>query len=325
MFERFYALSVNTFLETIRQPLYGVMLMAIAFLLVLNVSLAAFTLEDDNKLLLDLGLSTLLLGGLFLSAFSASSVLGREIEEKTVLVVVSKPVNRPLLFLGKFAGLWAALAVAFYLSLLVFILAQRHGVLQNSSDPWDAPVLAFGGGSLALALVAAGFCNYFYGKEFSVTAIALATPLLTAAVLGVGKLDEKWNVIPFGSNFIDEQVLIAAYLVFLNVVIIAAVALAASTRFGQTMTLVIATCVLGLGVVSDYAFGQYEQTSVAAAAAYRLVPNMGVYWVIDGLHAGAEETTVPLSYVAYASAYAALQTVAILSVGIAAFQRREVG
>ena len=114
MVQRFLALANNTFVETVRQPIYAVLLLATAAMLVLNVSLAGFTLEDDDKLLLDLGLSTLMLSGLFLSAFSATGVLTREIENKTVLTVISKPVGRPLFILGKFAGLLAALLLAFY-------------------------------------------------------------------------------------------------------------------------------------------------------------------------------------------------------------------
>ena len=52
MVQRFYTLALNTFVETIRQPIYGVILLATAVLLVLNVSLAAFTLDDDDKLLI---------------------------------------------------------------------------------------------------------------------------------------------------------------------------------------------------------------------------------------------------------------------------------
>ena len=55
MWQRLYALALNTFMETIRQPIYGVILLVTAALLILNVSLAAFTLDDDDKLLLDEG------------------------------------------------------------------------------------------------------------------------------------------------------------------------------------------------------------------------------------------------------------------------------
>jgi len=325
MLQRFYTLALNCFVETIRQPIYGVILLATAILMVLNVSLAAFTLENDNKLLIDLGLSTLLLSGLFLSAFSAAGVLSREIENKTVLTVISKPIGRPLFILGKFAGLAAALAVAYYLSLLVFIMAVRHGVLQNSSDPWDAPVLTFGLVALTIGLVAAAFCNFFYNKHFSATAVAFLVPLMTLAVLLVGFFDEHWTVIPFGSNLVGGQVIVAAYLVLLAVLVTAAVALAASTRFGQLMTLVTCTIVLGLGVVTDYAFGQHAGSSTLAAILYRIVPNMGPFWVVDGLVAGSEETTVTLGYVGYVSLYGLLITSGILGLAVALFQKREVG
>ena len=325
MLQRFYTIALNTFVETIRQPIYGVILLATAILLVLNVSLAGFTLDNDDKLLLDLGLSTLLLSGLFLSAFSAASVLSREIENKTVLTVISKPVGRPTFVLGKYAGLAAALSLAFYLSTLVFVLTVRHGVLQNSTDPWDAPVLILGAGGVALPLLIASFCNYFYGKDFPTTFLALLAPILTVAVLTVAKFDEHWEVIPFASNFVGGQVFLAAYLVMLCVGVTAAVALAASTRFGQLMTLVICTGFLGVGLVSDYAFGQYRETSSLATLAYYLVPNIGPFWVVDALQAGTYKTTIPLSYVGYMTAYATLLTVGVLGIGIAAFQKREVG
>ncbi len=325
MWQRFYTLAHSTFVETIRQPIYGVMLLLTAAMLILNVSLAAFTLEDDDKLLLSLGLSTLLLSGLFLCAFSASGVLAREIENKTVLTVISKPVSRPMFILGKFTGLAAALVLAFYLSCLVFILAQRHGVLQNSSDPWDAPVLALGFGSLAVSLIAATFANYLYGSHFSTTTIAFVTPLLTVAVLIVGKLNEHWEIIPFASNFVGGQVLIAAYFVLLVVILTAAVALAASTRFGTLMTLMICVCFLGLGFTSDAAFGRHAEGSALASSLYSIVPNVGPFWVIDGLYAETEVTAIPLRYVGYVTGYAALLTSATLGIAVFIFQKREVG
>jgi len=324
MVQRLLALATNTFVETIRQPIYGVLLLATAAMLILNVSLAGFTLEDDDKLLLDLGLSTLMLSGLFLSAFSATGVLTREIENKTVLTVISKPVGRPLFILGKFTGLLAALTLAFYLSCLVFILAQRHGVLQNSTDPWDAPVLALGFGSLALSGIIAAFCNYSYGRDFPTTFMVVFAPMLTLAVLVVAKFDEHWEVIPLGSNFVGGQVIFAAYLVWLMVLLTSVVAIAASTRLGQVATLVTCTVFLAVGISSDYAFGQHIEQSYWAAGAYRIIPNMGLFWVIDGLSAGKAEATVPVSYIVYATGYTALFTLAILSVAIGSFQRREV-
>jgi hypothetical protein len=149
--------------------------------------------------------------------------------------------------------------------------------------------------------------------------------MLTVSVLLVAKFDEHWDVIPFASNFVGGQILLAVYLVFMMIMITAAVALAASTRFGQLMTLIICTVVLGLGVIADYAFGQHAAESDLAATAYYTVPNMGPFWVIDGLYAGTEKTTITFGYVGYVTTYAALLVVGILSIAVIAFQRREVG
>lgn len=325
MFLKLYSIAANAFLETIRQPIYGVILITTALLFMLNVSLAAFTMEDDNKLLLDLGLSTLLLGGLFLSAFSAAGILSREIDNKTVLTVISKPIGRPVFILGKFAGLAGALLVAYYLMSLVFLLTVRHGVLQSTSDPWDGPVLVLGFGSVFAALVVGAWCNYFYNKNFSTTAVATLVPLLTVSVLVIGKFDEHWDVIPFGSNYIGGQVIIAAYLVMLAVLLTASVALAASTRFGPTMTLVICTGFLVLGVITDYAFGQHAQDSRLASLAYHVIPNFGPFWIIDGITTGSPETTATFKYVVLTTAYALLLTTGVLGIAVAAFQKREVG
>ena len=47
--------------------------------------------------------------------------------------------------------------------------------------------------------------------------------------------------------------------------------------------------------------------------------------VIDGLYAESEATMITLRYVVYVTCYAALLTTGILSIAVAAFQKREVG
>ena len=322
MFSRLYHIGANTFLETVRQPIYGVVLFATALMMILNIALAGFTLEDDDKLLLDLGLSTLLLSGLFLSVFSATGVLTREIENKTVLTVLSKPVSRPVLIAGKYGGVLAALVVALYVCFLVFLMTLRHKVLQRSTDPWDQPVLVFGFGSLALTLGIAAFCNYFYGSEFASTSLALAVPLLTLAVLLMGVWDKTWNLQPFGAGIFNREIFCAAFLVVLAVMVLAAVALAASTRLTQVMTLLVCVLVTGLGLISDFVLGQHIEQSPLAWTLYHVLPNLGFYWITDAINSG---TPVPGRYIAMTAGYTVLLVTAILMIGVALFQRREVG
>lgn len=322
MFGRFIAIAHITFVETIRQPIYGVVLVTTLLLMILNVALAGFTLDDDNKLLIELGVSTLLLGGLFLASFSATSVLTREIENKTVLTVISKPVSRPVFFAGKFAGLLTALTLAFYICFLGFFFSIQHKVLQTSADPWHMPVIVFGLGGSIFVCIVAGMRNYLFGKEFITTALALGTPLLTAGALATCFLGRQWELQPFSKGFPDPQIFIAVFLVFCAVVVLAAIALAASTRFGQVMTLMICLGVLMVGLILDYFLGSLAAHHLWAAVLYRHLPNFSFFWVVDAVNA---ESAIPLRYTVLTAAYAALFSVAALFTGIALFQRREVG
>ena len=322
MFSRFWGIVTNSFTETIRQPIYGVLLLVTTGLLVLNVGVSGYTLSDDNKLLKDLGLSTLLLSGLFLAAFSSAGILSREIENKTVLTVISKPVSRPTFLAAKFVGLSGALGVAFYLLGIVFLLTMRHKVLERASQDFDLPVILFGSSAFLAAILVAAFCNYLYDMQFASTSIALALPLMTLAMGLVAWIGPTWQFQPFGKDFVDGQLIGAAVLVFAMVLILTAVAVAVSTRLGQVMTSTICFGVLLVGLVSDTLFGQYQETSLLARMAYWVAPNLAFLWVTDAL---TQESRITLTYVSMACGYAALIVGAWLFIGIALFQKREVG
>lgn len=322
MLAKFYSIAANTFLETIRQPVYAAVLLITILMMIDNVGLAAFTLEDDDKLLRDLGLNTLLLSGLFLAAFSATSVLTREIENKTVMTVLSKPVGRIVFILGKYAGLIAALLLAFYISLLAFAMSLRHAVLQTSADPWDMPIIVFGFGGAIGSVLLAAVLNYVNNNGFMGTMLAIATPVLTVGLILAAFFDPHWNVQPFAKGFISPQILLAALLVLMEVMILAAVALAASTRMRQIPTLLTCLAVLAVGLISDHALQPQAESSTIIAALYRALPNLDIFWVIDGLNAGIP---IPWSYVGQVGLYAAFEVVAILMLGVALFQTREVG
>jgi hypothetical protein len=263
MLTKLLAILRNTFTETIRQPVFGLLVLVIMGCLTINTMIAAFStspsdeIYDDNKMLYDLGLSTLLVGGLFLAGFSSAGILSREIENKTVLTVISKPVSRPVFVVGKALGLGGALTVGYYLCALTFFLSARHGVMQASAQHFDWPVLLFGFGAVVLTFLIATFCNYFYGWQFPSTCLALGGVLMTMACGLVGFIDNEWHTQSFATKIVEAQLPTAVVLVYFAVMILTAVALAASTRLGQVMTLLICFLVLALGLTSDYFFQPY--------------------------------------------------------------------
>lgn len=327
MFTRILAVARTTFTEAVRQPIYAVVIFLTWLMLILNVNLSAFSLDDDNKLLLDLGMSSLLLSGLLLSAFCASGAVSAEIEDRTVLTIVSKPVSRTAFLLGKFLGLNAALFMAFYLCSLVFLFTVRHRVMQSTADTFDLPVIVFGLSAALTALLVAGLGNFLYRWHFSSVFMRLAVPLFTLAMVLVGFITKHWEFQSFGADFAIRnapgllRIVTGLGLIYIAVLMISGVALAASTRLGQVMTLIVCTGFFLLGLISNYLFGRFADHSVLADIFYRSVGNLQPFWITDAITQAQEIT---FGYAAMTVAYGLLYTAGLLALAIALFQTREV-
>jgi len=106
------------------QPLYSIVMAIGIFALLIFVFIPGNTFGDDIKQLKDAGLSTILVLCIFQSVWSASTSVADEVEGKTALTVLSKPVSRRDFILGKFAGIaWSAglMCVIFGILLLVTV------------------------------------------------------------------------------------------------------------------------------------------------------------------------------------------------------------
>ncbi|MHC4992766.1 MAG: hypothetical protein ACYTGC_17480, partial [Planctomycetota bacterium] len=254
MFEQLLAIVRNTFFESIRQPIMLVVLMVAVLLILLSNPLAAFTMEDDQRMLVHMGLATVFTGGALLASFIATSVLTREIENRTALTVISKPVGRPVFVIGKFLGVAAAMTVGTLLMSFAFLLVEQHGVLQTVRDPFHRPVVTFGVIAMVLGVGAGVWCNYFYGMAFSSTIICVLTPLLGLAYFFslLFRPDFASQPPPFA---LKADLWLALVCLLMAILVLTSIALAASTRLGQVMTLIVTIGVFLLGMLSDHFLG----------------------------------------------------------------------
>ncbi|MEM7164623.1 MAG: hypothetical protein AAF581_04125 [Planctomycetota bacterium] len=315
------AVAGNTAVEATRQPIYVTMLLLVLFLTALSPALSAFTFEDDNKLLVDIGLSTIFVGGLFLAAFTATGVVHDEIERKTVLTVVSKPVDRLTFIVGKYLGVLAASAIAHWCWSLAFLLAVRHRVLARMNDTFDEPVLVFGIGSALLALALASLWNFLRRREFGSTLAKFLAVLLPIGTLLTFSLDKQWQwQSPFGD--LSMPLTWALLLLFEAEAILCAIAVATSTRLRRAMTLSVCGGAFVLGITSDYFFGRHIEESFLARIAYAVTPNLQYHWLADALTQGR---TIDAGYVGLVTAYSAFVVLALLAVAAMLFRDREVG
>jgi ABC-2 type transport system permease protein len=318
---KLFTIAKNTFTETIRQPVYAVIITAALLLFVVNPSISMYSLDDDNKLLRELGLSTLFIASLFIAIFSASGAVAEEIENKTILTVLSKPVQRPIFILAKFLGVTGAVAMGHYICTIALIMAIRNGVLENVDSTNDFTVIGTAGVVLVITLLLSAFLNYTYDWKTTSTAMVLLAGLGTIGLIFLIFFDRDWKFNPTNNNIHSIDIYGSA-LLFLATVVIASLAVTISCRFNIVVTLSACAGIFLLGLVSDWAFGTLAKTHLWAKICYFAIPNLQVFWISDAIYEGS---SIPIKYILISATYAICYTGGILSLAVALFQRRQVG
>jgi ABC-type transport system involved in multi-copper enzyme maturation permease subunit len=109
--KRIWAVASNTFREVLRDRIFFILvfyavLMFIAWRLLPEIAGGA-----QNKILSDVGPASASLLGVIVAIFVGTSLINKEIEKRTVFVLVTKPINSAEFILGKHLGLSAVLAI----------------------------------------------------------------------------------------------------------------------------------------------------------------------------------------------------------------------
>ena len=318
---RLLAISKNTFIETLRQPIYAVIIIFALILMFLAPAISMYTLDEDIKLLRELGLSTLFLAGLFIAVFASTGAIAEEIESGTITTVLSKPISRPAFVVGKFLGVCGAVALAHLLITMIFLMMVRHGVLESAGDEVDWTVITAAAAAILLTLTITAFMNYAYEWNFLSTGILLAVIFTGFGILFLSFVDRDWKFNPANNHFTRFDV-IASALLLLAILVLVALAILFSTRFNEVLTLTFCVGIFLVGLISDWVFGRFADQHFWAKIAEALTPNLQVFWVSDAIY---ETGVFPLGYLYMALVYATLYTAGILALAIALFQRRQVG
>lgn len=124
---RVWALALSTAKNEMAQPLY-LLLLAIGMFLILLFGIYPFnTLGDDIRVLKDSGVTMIMVLGMVQAIWSAGTSISDEIEGRTALTVLSKPVSRRSFILGKYAGIMLAVLVLFVIisAVLVIVLSYK--------------------------------------------------------------------------------------------------------------------------------------------------------------------------------------------------------
>lgn len=109
--DRTFVILRHTFKEAVAQPIFTVILLLGTAILVIFGALPFFTLGDDTTMFKAVGLDVVLILVLIATLFATSRSIFEEIEDRTMLTLMSKPVQRWQVLLGKYLGLVSASGV----------------------------------------------------------------------------------------------------------------------------------------------------------------------------------------------------------------------
>ena len=120
--------------EAVRQPVFLLCMALAIVVLFINTVLPFFSLGDDVKMLKDCGLATILISGLLIAVWTASTSVADEIEGKTAMTLLSKPINRRQFVLGKYIGIVQAVLWYMLPITLVFLFLIYYKVAYDAKE-----------------------------------------------------------------------------------------------------------------------------------------------------------------------------------------------
>lgn len=169
-------IAKNTFLEIVRNRfLYLIVFFAFVFIL-FSLALGKLTIGEGNKVIVDFGLAMIEVFGLISVLFVGSQLLFKEIEGKTIFLILSKPIRRSDFILWKYFGFLGVIALIMLLQSGVYLgVLASHRIEITSLILWT---LFFTFLKLALLLAIVFFLSTFMGNILSIT-VALMIYLIS--------------------------------------------------------------------------------------------------------------------------------------------------
>ncbi|MGA4643641.1 ABC transporter permease [Limisphaera sp. 4302-co] len=315
-------IAVNAFMELVRQPVFLLLMTSSALFEIFLAVPYYFAFGDEPKLVKNSALAVALLSGLAGSVLSASASVARELRTGTALAVLSKPVGKTRFLLAKYLGLAAALTVLTYVNVVAALVAGRMAF--DAYGETDVRALGIFAGAVVAAYLYGGFANYFLRRPFVSHTIGALIPLVTLAAVLIGEFSPHAPSL-YEQAAYDWRILPAGLLILFALWLLAAVALACSTRLEMIPTLAVCTGVFLLGLVADYLYsrmgGTLEGGPWWATTLYTLLPNWQLFWLGDLLETG--RGSFHWGYVGKALAYTVGFVGALLAVAAALFEDRE--
>jgi ABC-type transport system involved in multi-copper enzyme maturation permease subunit len=173
-------IALNVFRESVRDKvLYNLVLFAIV-LMGASFLIGQLTAGQDVKIIKDLGLAATSVFGLFIAVFIGIGLVSKEVEKRSIYSLLSKPIERHHLVIGKYVGLVLTLAVnltVMAVALYAVLAYMAWMAPPNAAAGWERPALD----PLMLEAFLLTFMELAIVTAIAVFFSTFSTPILSAA------------------------------------------------------------------------------------------------------------------------------------------------
>lgn len=201
-------LAFNTHREAIRDKILYLILVFAILMMGAGVLLSYLSLNQEGKIVIDLGLSSISIFGLLITIFIGTTLIHKEIERKTVFLLLPKPLHRAEFILGKYVGLCTTLfvvvlsmAITFY-GIIVLLTRHWQAILDIVAPTSQAILLIYI--ELMLLTAVAIFFSTFSSSIMSAT--------FTMGIYVVGHLSQ--DIVNFGKLSGNEMLIMMTQAIY---------------------------------------------------------------------------------------------------------------
>jgi ABC-type transport system involved in multi-copper enzyme maturation permease subunit len=127
-------IAVATAKEAVAQPLYILVVLGGAVALVSFIYIPYNTFGEDVKMLKDSGLTTIMVLAILVGLWTASVSVADEIEGKTAVTLLSKPISRRQFVIGKFLGIVWPLFLMFVILGAILLVTVSYKVVYDARE-----------------------------------------------------------------------------------------------------------------------------------------------------------------------------------------------
>jgi len=111
LISRIFVIARNAFREAVRDRILYNLVLFVLLITASSIFLNELSARQEGRVIVNLGLSSILIFGVFIAIFVGVSLVWKEIEKRTVYSIFSKPIGRGEFIIGKYLGLCLTLLV----------------------------------------------------------------------------------------------------------------------------------------------------------------------------------------------------------------------